>query len=162
MKNWGLVFVLVLVSCASPHPNEVEKRQFEVINYGLYITTTSWRDDHSSSPTGKMTRSGDRVHLETTTSIPPIIDTRFGVEYIVRSNNNRPVKLKFKWTPSTPIVGKLGKEYGEVSYEKIKKTNYLQYAGYILSIESELKTESWTLQIIYENEVLYEKEFFIN
>ncbi len=162
MKTLIWLVSILLISCASPQKEILNGSNFEVVNFGTYITQTDYKEDLDTSPTGKMTRSGDRIHLEKTTSIPPIIDTRFGVEYMVRSNNSRPVKLKFKWIPSSPIIGKSGKEYREISYEKIKKTNYLQYAGYILSIESELKTESWTLQIIFENDVLYEQAFFIN
>jgi hypothetical protein len=162
MKNWRIIFVFVLASCATPNPYEAEKPYFEIVNYGLYSTQALHREDLTSSPTGKMTRSGDRNHIKTTTSIPSIIGTKFGVEYKVHLNNSGRIKLKIKWIPSTPIKGKSGKEYKEISYEKIKKTNYLQYAGYILSIESEIETESWTLQIISNDEILHEQIFFIN
>ncbi|MCP4487790.1 MAG: DUF3859 domain-containing protein [Gammaproteobacteria bacterium] len=159
MNNWKWSVFLLLVSCASPNKEIFNKSNFEVVNFGMYTTQTDYKEDLDTSPTGKMARSGDRTHIKTTTEVPSKLDTRFGVEYIVHSAKTDRVRLKFKWIPSTPVKGKSGKMHNEISYEKLKKTNKLQYAGYILSIESELEPDSWTMQIFARDILLHEKTF---
>ena len=140
----------------------IDQSNFEVINFGLYKAQTNNMEELDSSPTGQMSISRDWTHLKTITEIPAVLDTRFGVEYIINSNDTDRVKLKFIWIPSTPITGETGKLHKEITYEKIKKTNSLQYAGYILSIESELVPDYWTLRIFSEGKLLHEKTFNVN
>ncbi len=136
---------------------------FEVATFGLYRGHTAYMEKLDSSPTGEMVRSSDdMVHLETTNRVPLVIGTHFGVEYIVRSKSQDRVNLKFVWTPSSPVIGESGKKHEVISYTKTKKTNRLQYAGYILSIASELEPDYWKLQIYNKGALLHERTFYVD
>ncbi len=162
MKAWVIIFILALGSCATSNKGIIDQASFEVVNFGLYLTQTEYLEKLDSSPTGKMSNSNDWFHLKTTTEVPAILNTRFGVEYQINSDQYDRVKLKFKWVPSTPIKSNTGKIYNELVYEKTKKTNHLQYAGYILSVESELVPNHWVLQILSDGILLYEKKFNVS
>lgn len=161
MKNWIWLVSLLLASCASPNKEIFNESDFEVVNFGIYTTQTFYKEGLSTSPTGLMTRLEDRTHIKTTTEVPLKLDARFGLEYIVHSAKTDRVRLKIKWIPSPPVKEKSGKIYREISYEKLMKTNKLLYAGYILSTESELKPDSWTMQIFAEDNLLHEKTFYV-
>jgi hypothetical protein len=161
VKIWIFYIFLLLVSCASPNKERTSQFNFEVVNFGIYTTKTTEKEYLESSPTKLMSRSGVRNHIKTTTKVPPKLNTRFGMEYIVHSKKSDSVKLKFKWIPSVPVKTKSEEVYSEISYEKIKRTNKIQYAGYIISIQSELEQDSWTLQIFAGDVLLQEKTYYI-
>jgi hypothetical protein len=161
VKIWICFIFLLLVSCASPNKERTSQFNFEVVNFGIYTTKTTEKEYLQTSPTKLMSRSGVRNHIKTTNKVPRKLNARFGMEYIVHSKKSDSVKLKFKWTPSIPVKTKSGEVYGEISYEKIKRTNKIQYVGYILSIQSELEQDSWTLQVFAGDVLLQEITYYI-
>jgi hypothetical protein len=131
-----------------------------VVDFGLYKAELSREEELDSSPTGTLAVSGERHHIETTTNFPLVIGTLFGVEYIVHSEKSDRTVLRFKWIPSSPVMAESGEKITEISFERTRTTNKVHFAGYELTIDSELAPKSWTLQIFSKDVLLYEQTFY--
>lgn len=162
MKRFTKIIILV-ITLYSSYLNAEEVFSVEILNFGLYSTELVRNEKSSSSTTGEISSSKNLKHLSKTVNIPAIKGYEFGIEFIIKSKHEiYSTPLEYIWTPSSPITLKSGEIFKKTQYQLTKKIGKKIYAGYILSIESELAPKHWELQIYSGSTLLLKKTFYLN
>ena len=152
-----IITCLFLVSCT---PTVVSK--FELIEYGIVsVEDKGWRKTEDPNFGRTHSVAFEKVKKETE-QIQAKIGTRFGMRFRIDGEpNKKTITVEYAGIHPQLTNPKTGKTFSSYKYQKKVKIGETRYMGYKFDHDWELVPGNWTLQVLYQGEVMVEKEFVV-
>ena len=164
MKKISLLFITVLVLCACSSHKKIAEESLNVVELGYGICDVRIINDTplNDSPTGVHKTSTDFKILETTKEIPCTENQRFGVCYVVASEEDKEVPINIVWTFPETIKNEDGRSFSQTGYIQNVTTNRDNHITYALG-EKYLEVKgNWKVEMFHNGHKLYERKFRLN
>ncbi len=155
---YSIAILLFFLASCSTIKNSVT---FEEKKYGLYNSKiTSVERDINNPIVGLISHTDSISIYKQTDTVPMKVGYKFGVKFILKSNESKTVEVKTVWVFPKPIFID-GKKYK--SYTMMVDANYNEesYAGYFFENEKELMKGKWELKFYLRDKKLYQRNFIM-
>lgn len=154
--------VLIITGCSLLKNNQSDKLKLKVLNYGRSSTKLLFTDKDKNMPSGVKRTTDYKLNIiEVTDTIKLHKGVQFGIEYILESPSTKLITLKTIWTYPSIMTNNLGKKFSKVDYEIEKYSNQYTYSNYTLEEPYEMLPGRWNIQIIYNDNLLLNKNFYL-
>lgn len=141
---------------------DIEVYQIDILKYGEFKAYSVRRKDAENTSIGKMTVLKEIELLKQTNSIEGSLGTQFGVKYFVKGSPkgaNVPLSVRMvhpKMTNPDTLQTSTIDEW--IANNKIGSSNF---SGWIFEYEWEIVPGEWTIQLLYDGEILAAKKFSV-
>lgn len=163
MKYLTFTLIMILfISCSLVKDRKSEKVELKVLNYGKCFAKLLYTDTNNEMPSGEKRTTDYRLHIiEVTDTIKLNEDVQFGIEYILEARPTKLITLTTIWTYPSTMKNNEGKMYEKVEYQIDKYTNQYTYSSYTLEEPYEMLPGKWNLKILYGDNLLLDKNFYL-
>jgi Domain of unknown function (DUF3859) len=147
-----------LVACAKP-PSAID------VNWiGLYTVASSSQIDEANSLSGQISQSSGPRHELTTTRIPAVIGTRFGISYVINDpDRTRVFNVRYVWRfPEGGLDSTTtGRSAPLFEIRRSCRVGETCSTAWVFNHDWELKPGTWTAEIWLDEKKELSRDFEI-
>ncbi len=164
MKKKFIIITIFSVYCFTRPvvAEDIEVYQIDILEYGEFKAYSVKRKNAENTSIGKMTVLKEIELFKQTNTIEGSIGTQFGVKYFINGSPegaNVPLSVRMVHpktiNPDTQQISTIDEW---IAKNKIGSSNF---SGWIFEYKWEIVPGEWTIQLLYDGEILAEKKFTV-
>lgn len=161
MKNIYLTLFIALFFNFS-YGQKNNKVKFIEKGYGITSSRIVRKIESKNSPSANRLITENAANfVEKTDSIPTQIGTQFAIAYKLKAKKMNAIPVTIVWTYPEGMTDAKGNPLKETKYAVLKYNKTSTFSNYTLEAENELVKGTWTFQIFFGDQLLYERPFYL-